>query len=88
MWRRLKPLETADNPFYGKVESSRGTHWVRPELVAQIKFTEWTHEGRSGAVKMRAPVFEGLRSDKSPRECVFERARSTRVEKERAGEAA
>jgi bifunctional non-homologous end joining protein LigD len=65
-------------------------HWVKPELVAQIKFTEWTHEGESGQVKMRAPVFEGLRSDKTPRECVFEIPRNTRKEAEKAerGEAA
>lgn len=73
MWQRLKKLETAKSPFYGKVEATRKPHWVKPELVAEIKFTEWTHEGQSGAVKMRAPVFEGLRLDKSPRECVFEK---------------
>ncbi len=48
-------------------------HWVKPELVAEIKFTEWTHETKDGGVKMRAPVYEGLRIDKNPRECVFER---------------
>jgi bifunctional non-homologous end joining protein LigD len=74
MWQRLKKLETARSPFSGKVESSRGLHWVRPEMVAEIKFTEWTHEGQSGAVKMRAPVFVGLRTDKSPSECVFDYA--------------
>ena len=41
-------------------------HYVKPELVAEIKFTEWTHEGQSGGVKMRAPVFQGLRFDKTP----------------------
>jgi bifunctional non-homologous end joining protein LigD len=73
MWQRLKKVETDKTPFYGKVEATRRPHWVRPELVAEIKFNEWTHEGQSGAVKMRAPVFEGLRFDKSPRECVFEK---------------
>jgi bifunctional non-homologous end joining protein LigD len=73
MWQRLKELETAKSPFQGKVEATRRPHWVKPELVAEIKFNEWTHEGQSGAVKMRAPVFEGLRFDKPPRECVFEK---------------
>ncbi|HXZ79471.1 MAG TPA: non-homologous end-joining DNA ligase [Terriglobales bacterium] len=74
-WQRLKPLATTTNPFHGKVENlGRKPHWVRPELVAEIKFTEWTHEGQSGSVKMRAPVFEGLRLDKNPRECVLESA--------------
>jgi bifunctional non-homologous end joining protein LigD len=73
MWERLAKLETDRSPFYGKVEATRRPHWVRPELVAEIKFTEWTHEGQSGGVKMRAPVFEGLRFDKPARECVFEK---------------
>jgi bifunctional non-homologous end joining protein LigD len=73
MWQRLKKIETDKSPFHGKVEATRRPHWVRPELVAEIKFTEWTHEGQSGAVKMRAPVFEGLRFDKAPQECVFEK---------------
>ncbi len=72
MWKRLKPLETTSNPFFGKVESDRRVYYVKPELVAEIKFTEWTHEGQSGAVRMRAPVFEGLRIDKEPSECKFE----------------
>jgi bifunctional non-homologous end joining protein LigD len=73
MWQRLKSLQIAKSPFYGKVEATRRAHWVKPELVAEIKFSEWTHEGRSGTVKMRAPVFEGLRFDRDPRECVFEK---------------
>jgi bifunctional non-homologous end joining protein LigD len=74
VWQRLQELETSHNPFYGKVEALRRTHWVRPELVAEIKFTEWTHETEAGGMKMRAPVFQGLRFDKAPRECVFEKA--------------
>ena len=62
-------------------------HYVQPELVAEIKFTEWTHEGESGAVKMRAPVFEGLRFDKTPKECRFEIPANTEnaVEQAEAG---
>ena len=48
-------------------------HFVKPELVAEIKFSDWTHEGQSGGVKMRAPVFQGLRFDKPAGECKFER---------------
>ncbi len=69
IWKLLKERETKVNPFANKVESLREVHFVRPELVAQIKFTEWTHEGLKGGVKMRAPVFEGLRVDKSAEEC-------------------
>jgi bifunctional non-homologous end joining protein LigD len=90
MWRRLKKLETDSNPFQKKVDATRRVHYVRPELVAEIKFTEWTHEGQNGGVKMRAPVFEGLRADKPPRECVFEVPKSAMREAAKAekGEAA
>ena len=72
MWKRLHGLETSRDPFFGKIESDRRVHFVKPELVAEIRFTEWTHEGQSGAVRMRAPVFQGLRLDKKPEECTFE----------------
>jgi bifunctional non-homologous end joining protein LigD len=82
MWQRLEKLKIAKSPFFGKVESTRPVHYVRPELVAEIKFTEWTHEGESGTVKMRAPVFQGLRFDKKPQECRFEIAAKTEDEVE------
>jgi bifunctional non-homologous end joining protein LigD len=77
LWKLLKPLETTTNPFGQKIDASRRVHFIRPTLVAQIKFTEWTHEGNSGQVKMRAPVFLGLRADKDPKECRFERPAHT-----------
>lgn len=72
IWKLLKVREISKNPFANKVESTRRVHFVKPELVAQIKFVEWTHEGQSGAMKMRAPVFLGLRDDMKPEECRFE----------------
>ena len=39
--------------------------WTRPELVCEVKFTNWTDDGR-----LRAPVFAGLRPDIDPAECV------------------
>ena len=90
MWKKLEKLETKTSPFSGKPDSTRRVHFVKPELVAEIKFTEWTHQGQSGQVKMRAPVFQGLRDDKSPQECVFDFAKSTKTEVKKAegGEAA
>jgi bifunctional non-homologous end joining protein LigD len=79
MWKRLHSLETDKNPFGEKIESTRKPHWVKPELVAEIKFSEWTHEGERGGIKMRAPIFQGLRLDKKPRECVFEFPRGTQA---------
>jgi bifunctional non-homologous end joining protein LigD len=54
------------------VDAGRRAHWLKPELVAEIKFSEWTHETSVGGVKLRAPVFLGLREDKRPKECTFE----------------
>jgi bifunctional non-homologous end joining protein LigD len=90
LWKRLRALETKRSPFYGEVESTRPVHFVKPELVAEIKFTEWTHEGQSGGMKMRAPVFLGLRFDKKPRECKLERAANSfaEVKTAEAGDAA
>jgi len=84
MWEKLNRLETKQNPFYGKIDSPRSVHFVKPQLVAEIKFTEWTHETGEGGVKMRAPVFEGLRTDKDPRECRFEVKKSAREEVRKA----
>ena len=72
MWEMLHRLETNKNPFTGKIDSPRSVHFVKPQLVAEIKFTEWTHETDGGGLKMRAPVFQGLRKDKDPHECVFD----------------
>ncbi len=84
MWKRLEQLQIAHSPFFGKVESTRPVHYVRPEMVAEIKFTEWTHSGESGTIKMRAPVFQGLRFDKTPKECRFEIPAKTADELEQA----
>jgi bifunctional non-homologous end joining protein LigD len=70
IWRMLKPLETKRSPFYGPVEAANA-HWVKPQLVAEIKFTEWTHETAEGGMKLRAPVFMGLREDKDPKQCTL-----------------
>ena len=47
-----------------------GVHWVRPELVVEVAFAEWTQRGL-----LRQPRFEGLRADKEPRDCRRERPR-------------
>ena len=70
IWQLLKGLETNRSPFYGAVDAAN-VHWVKPQPVAEIKFTEWTHESVEGGMKLRAPVFLGLREDKDPKECTF-----------------
>jgi len=42
-------------------------HWINPKFVTEVKFAEWTRDG-----KLRAPVFLGLRDDKKPNEVIRE----------------
>ena len=72
VFKLLQSVETRTNPFHGPVDAGRKTQWTKPELVAAIRFTEWTHETSEGGIKLRAPVFLGIREDKSPRECTFQ----------------
>jgi len=74
MFARLQPLKTKQNPFYGEIGGLRKVQFVRPELVAEIKYAEWTHETEEGGIKLRAPVFMGLRDDKRAEECRLEQA--------------
>jgi DNA ligase D-like protein (predicted ligase) len=60
-----------DTPPFDDARLPRGAHWARPELVAQVGFTEWTRDGR-----LRHPRFLGLRDDKASREVVRERPRT------------
>ncbi|MCK9295482.1 MAG: DNA ligase D [Desulfobulbaceae bacterium] len=65
----VREIEQADPPFRhppAGVEA-QGAHWVRPELVAEVQFREWTREN-----VLRQASFKGLRLDKSPREIVRE----------------
>lgn len=64
---QLARLETAVSPFTADQLPRSGVHWVKPRLVAQIRFTEWTTDG-----KLRHPRFLGLRDDKRPEEVVRE----------------
>ena len=64
---RLHKLQTPESPFADARPVPRGTHWTRPELVAQIGFAEWTSDGR-----LRQARFLGLRDDKHPAEVVRE----------------
>jgi len=60
--RRLLKLVQSKSPFAnlsGTTGQARGVTWVKPKLVAQIAFSQWTHEGQ-----LRHPSFQGLRADK------------------------
>ena len=63
LWKVLKPREIAKSPFSSRLKTNERAHWVRPDLVVQVRFTEWTADG-----KLRHPVYLGLRDDKRPEE--------------------
>jgi bifunctional non-homologous end joining protein LigD len=63
--RKLTPLRT-DTPPFDPAPRMPDATWVRPNLVAQLVYAEWTADG-----KLRQPAFLGLRTDKSPRECTW-----------------
>ena len=65
---KLRPLRVASSPFKHRVKDEAVTTWVKPKLVAEVKFTEWTSAG-----EMRHPVFLGLREDKKPTDVVMEK---------------
>ena len=63
--QRVSPFDAGDPPHGSQV------HWVKPQLVVEIAFSEWTQYGM-----LRQPRFEGLRTDKIPRECRRERPKT------------
>lgn len=69
---KLVKLKTAKSPFNKRVKDAMVTTWVKPVLVAEVKFTEWTTSG-----EMRHPVYLGLRADKRAEEVVRERGKQS-----------
>ena len=63
----LKARAIATSPFSTKVASNEHPHWVKPELVCQVKFSEWTDERL-----LRHPVYLGLRDDIDPKSIKIE----------------
>ena len=67
MARRLKRLERKSSPFSAPVRTNEKAHWVKPEVVVEVKFNEWTADNR-----LRQPIFLGVRDDKDPRDVTRE----------------
>jgi bifunctional non-homologous end joining protein LigD len=63
MYHRLKPLERRTSPFAEVPKTNERAHWVEPRIVVEVKFSEWTADG-----KLRQPIYLGTRDDKSPHE--------------------
>jgi bifunctional non-homologous end joining protein LigD len=83
----LKARETKESPFSQKIKTNESPRWARPDLVAQVRFTEWTDDQ-----KLRHPVYLGLRDDKRADAVVRETAKAPaalasreRAARERAG---
>jgi bifunctional non-homologous end joining protein LigD len=68
LYARMLPLKTPASPFKTRVKDEAATTWIKPELVAEVKFTEWTSAG-----EMRHPAFLGLREDKKAMAVVLEK---------------
>ena len=67
--RQLDAIEQSTSPFDPPPKGlGRGVHWVKPTLVCEVEFTEWTSDG-----KIRHPSFQGLRADKKPRQVIREK---------------
>jgi len=69
IFERLEKIETPSPPFHNPPAGpeAKGVHWVVPELVAEVEFTQWTKDG-----VLRHPSFQGLREDKDAKEVAFE----------------
>lgn len=63
LWQQLVKLEQPSSPFSNQFELNAPAHWVKPRLVCEVEFKEWTKEDY-----MRQPIFKGMRPDKSPHE--------------------
>lgn len=67
--KQLREIEVTTSSFRDVPKTNTKAHWVKPALVAEIEFAEWTRDG-----SLRQPVFVGLRADKKPATVVREEA--------------
>jgi bifunctional non-homologous end joining protein LigD len=72
IYKSLQPLKTKASPFVDAPKTNEPVQWLKPKLVAEVKFSEWTADRR-----LRHPVFVGLREDKQPENVRFEFERDT-----------
>jgi bifunctional non-homologous end joining protein LigD len=68
IYEKLQPLIQSKSPFKSSLKLSSQVTWVKPHLVCEVKFAEWTDEGR-----MRQAIFLGMREDKKGKEVVREK---------------
>lgn len=78
VYQAMQPLKIDRSPFAQKPETNEPVQWIKPALVCEVKFSQWTADEH-----LRQPIFVGLRDDKEPVECTFERRRDVRLEVEK-----
>src|SRR5712672_4374731 len=74
---QLEKLRVSRSPLQNPPKLREHVEWVRPAIVARIKFANWTDDNH-----LRAPVFLGIRKDRAPEECTFSAARPEHVKLE------
>jgi bifunctional non-homologous end joining protein LigD len=70
LYKKLTKIKTRVPPVKEKVPVNSPITWVKPRYVCEMKFSEWTADGR-----MRHPIYTGMRPDKKPSEVVREKPR-------------
>ncbi len=68
IYRQLLKQKTSQCPFSKEPKPNMEVHWVKPTLVCEVAFAEWTKEGI-----MRQPIFKGMRDDKPAKQVFYER---------------
>ena len=76
MHRKLAPLERKTSPFEEPPKTNEPAHWVKPQVVVEVKFSEMTADGR-----LRQPIYVGTRDDKPAREVTLEGASVQRADR-------
>jgi len=80
---KLEKLERRSSPFSVEPKPNAPVHWVRPRIICEMSFSEWTDDGI-----MRHPTFEGLRHDKDPKTVVIEKPKNAAIPTAKRKEAA
>ena len=74
IYKLMQPLKSDKSPFVAIPKTNEPVQWLKPKLVAEVKFSEWTADKH-----LRHPVFVGIREDKKAKDCHFEIESDTNI---------